>query len=462
MYGSYDCRKKTLNITNGEYSCRENARFLFCYDGRESAAASEIFDAESLSADWARAFIGPFLLIAYEKKTGKLLITQHAFGSGRELYMLDVSDGLLFASSLREMRKLAGIEFRLNMGAIPEYVCNTFLIGYCTLISGVLKLPSFNEMLFDGGRITERIVALPEPTEPEPTGKLQAEYYSTVTSSIYEAAKDIEGPIAQALSSGYDSNCMLFMLDKLWPERRKEAYSIGGVRGVDETKIAEEIAKTYANTEFASAYVSERTHDDIDEIVYRLEGSVCQRGIFMQYELAKLLDSHSVKTVLLGECADQVFNIRTYKPILCEDRFLYIMRNPRECAAYFVLKKNRLMLSSFGIEARYPFLSQSMLELGAKTCELNQKKKLYHIEQCMRMLPPEVAARVGKQGGVTNAAALFADGESIYDRIIKLKYYSPRHNLQGTGGIEESLTQYYVSLRSIESFEKQLCDKPNL
>ncbi|MBQ4429001.1 MAG: hypothetical protein II871_04440 [Clostridia bacterium] len=410
MYGSYNYRKKTLNITNEEYSCRETARFVFCYDGRESASAAELFDGEELSADWAKAFIGPFLLIAYEKKTGKLLITQHAFGSGRELYLLNAPDRLLF----------------------------------------------------DGGRLSESIVELPESVESAPTGKLQAEYYTTVALSLYEETKDIEGPIAQALSSGYDSNCMLFMLDKLWPERRKETYSIGGVRGVDETKVAEEIAKTYPNTEFASAYVSQSTHDAFDEIVFRLEGSVAQIGIFLQYELARLLDSHSVKTVLVGECADQVFNIRTYKPIKSEDMFLYIRRNPRECAAYFILKKNRLMLSSFGIEARYPFLSQSMLELGAKTCELNKHKKRYHIEQCMRMLPSEISERIGKQGGATDPSTLFANDERIYDRIIKMKYYSPKHCLASAGGLEESLMQYYVSLKSVESFEKQFCDKPSM
>lgn len=462
MYGSYNYRKKTLNITNEEYSCRETARFVFCYDGRESASAAELFDGEELSADWAKAFIGPFLLIAYEKKTGKLLITQHAFGSGRELYLLNAPDRLLFASSLREMRQIAGFEFQLNTDVIPKYVCHTFLTGYSTFINGISKLPAFVTLLFDGGRLSESFVELPEPVESAPTGKLQAEYYTTVALSLYEETKDIEGPIAQALSSGYDSNCMLFMLDKLWPERRKETYSIGGVRGVDETKVAEEIAKTYPNTEFASAYVSQSTHDAFDEIVFRLEGSVAQIGIFLQYELARLLDSHSVKTVLVGECADQVFNIRTYKPIKCEDMFLYIRRNPRECAAYFILKKNRLMLSSFGIEARYPFLSQSMLELGAKTCELNKHKKRYHIEQCMRMLPSEISERIGKQGGATDPSTLFANDERIYDRIIKMKYYSPKHCLASAGGLEESLMQYYVSLKSVESFEKQFCDKPSM
>ena len=85
--------------------------------------------------------------------------------------------------------------------------------------------------------------------------------------------------IALALSGGYDSNCILYEIKKAKPEQRVNAFSVGGVNGVDETGIACEIASYYKNTEYKTSKVTPKTLEHIDEIVEILEGSVYELSL---------------------------------------------------------------------------------------------------------------------------------------------------------------------------------------
>ena len=116
------------------------------------------------------------------------------------------------------------------------------------------------------------------------------------------------------------------------------------------------------------------------------------------------------------------------------------------------------MLSSFGIDARYPYLTNEMIEFGAKSCNLNRVKKEFHVEQCLKMLPPAIAQLVGKHGGTTDVESFFPSDLDIFTEIQKMKYYSPNQYFNGYSTLKNLMYQYYLSLLCVESFEKQFCD----
>ena len=97
-------------------------------------------------------------------------------------------------------------------------------------------------------------------------------------------------------------------------------------------------------------------------------------GSSFQYALAGLLKTHGVRSVLLGEGADQVFNRNFYDSR--EPSYLTNYNdNPYELGAMVVLKKSILMLDAFGITGLYPFISRQMQKLGAQVMEENGTSK---------------------------------------------------------------------------------------
>lgn len=457
MYGMLNTSKKTAKFEAEEYTYYENSKCIALYDGLPSEQIEWYLNLAEADNDWMRAFWGPFLLILFQKESGRLFITQHLFGNGKNIYIIKQNDTIYFASSLVKIKQFSNILFRLNKAMLPYYFYNGFLPGSHTLIEGVQKLEPGVSILIDNDGIHKRILPFIHSEESE-TEDLTQVYKEALSNSIYKVTKDTFAPISIALSGGFDSNCILYSIRDQRPKESIHAFSIGGVDGIDETGTAKQIADLYDGVTFSSAFVSPNTLEHLDEIVMTLDGAVYERGIFLQYELAKLLKANSIKHIICGECADQVFHQNTYKSIP-NDTFLYgYLDTPYHMAGYVVLKKSRLFMNSFGVDARYPFLTSEMIDVGFRSRMLNGTTKEFHKMQCRELLPPSILNLIYKQGGSTNLASLFPEGFDCAAELSKRIYYSPDFMLTEKYDFDETVRDYYLSLLYLESFEKQFCD----
>ena len=262
-----------------------------------------------------------------------------------------------------------------------------------------------------------------------------------------------------ALSGGFDSNMLLYLVKSLFPTTKVDCFSVGGTIGTNEISTAYSIAQKYDNVNFTSALVSSSTLDSFDDIVFRLQGCTYERGIFLQYELAKMLHSHNCTHLICGECADQVFHSDSYKD-LDEGRFLYgYKESPFEMASYVVLKKSAVMLNSFGITGIYPYLDTGVVEIGAMTRLKNGDNKAFHRQQCKKYIPKDIFNSLCKVGGSTQLLPLMDKGKDYEMLCKKSKYYDSTFRFTEKYPRQESIMDYYLSLQFIESFERQFCDE---
>ena len=183
-----------------------------------------------------------------------------------------------------------------------------------------------------------------------------------------------------------------------------------------------------------------------------------ERGIFLQYELSRLIHMHSGHRLICGECADQVFHAKAYQQAQ-EGTFLFdYFHTPYEMAANVVLKKSALMLRSFGITGAYPFLDMNVLRLGYRTRARNGIDKHFHKEQCHKYLPDYVCASLSKVGGSTSLCALVDPSFDAISAAKKLRYYSDAFRITEKYERREAELDYFFSLKYLLSFERQFCD----
>lgn len=400
----------------------------------------------------------PFLLMQYDEKNGRLMLASQFFGTAYPIYLMEDNGKLYFSDSLISIRKISNKRFYLNTDMLPYFFYNGFLPGKHTLIQGVYKLPPRKSLVVENGKclIGNQIFSFSSVLSERDS--LEKKYYNAMVDALTRSLGKRDS-INLALSGGFDSNMLLYLVKSLFPKTKVDCFSVGGTIGTNEISTAYSIAQKYDNVNFTSALVSSSILDSFDDIVFRLQGCTYERGIFLQYELAKMLHNHKCTHLICGECADQVFHSDSYKD-LDEGRFLYgYKESPFEMASYVVLKKSAVMLKSFGITGIYPYLDTGVVEIGAMTRLENGDNKAFHRQQCKKYIPKDIFNKLCKVGGTTQLLPLMDEGKDYEMLCKKSKYYDSTFRFTGKYPRQESIMDYYLSLQFIESFERQFCDE---
>lgn len=456
-------RKKGSLSTIQQENATENEKLYADFVGNANGDIKERLDCLSgdiASIDYSDWFHGPFLLLVFDKNRKKLFLTSHMFGSPVPVYYTTVENTIFITTSLKSLKEKANIPFILNNKNIPDYLLNGYIKGEKTLVSDVNKLPQ--DKALSASRFCARLVTKKTGFAGEfsNVSDKHERYEKTVFSSVKNnipVLSDNEN-FSIALSGGFDSNCILYSLKKLFPEKNIDAVSIGGLKGRDESIVAKEIAQLYKGVSFDSTLVTPETFTHFDEIVERLEGNVFEIGVFLQYELSKFLKEKGINHLICGECADQVFHENTYKKTSRKVKKYSYEYTPLEMGAYTVLKKSSYMLESFGIKGYYPFLDNEMIALGHDFRSLNGCTKEFHKAECKRLFDDEISSKLVKQGGTTQMMALFDDGFDCLKEAKKSKFYDEKYT-PFEFGEGETEKVFYAWLRYLEIFEKIYCDR---
>lgn len=400
----------------------------------------------------------PFLQMEYDNSKGRLVLSSQFFGTAYPIYLMVDKEKLYISDSLISLREVSKRSFYLNTDMLPYFFYNGFLPGKHTLIQGVYKLPPRRCLVVENGKCRMDALDFCFPDGRSEKESLEEVYDNALRKALSRGLPNC-GTVDLALSGGFDSNMLLYLVKCLYPTTKVNCFSVGGTIGTDETVTASSITQSYDNVSFFSTLVSPDTMDAFDDIVFRLQGCVYERGIFLQYELAKMLHNHNCTHIICGECADQVFHVDSYRS-LDEGRFLYGYREtPFEMASYVVLKKSAVMLKSFGITGIYPYLDVDVVGVGAMTRSENGTDKAFHRLQCKRHLPSEIFNKLCKVGGSTQLLPLI-DKRKDYEMLCKNSiYYDSTFRYTEKYPPDESVMDYYLSLQYIESFERQFCNE---
>ena len=293
------------------------------------------------------------------------------------------------------------------------------------------------------------------------------ELYDNIFRKICTSNINNKDNISIALSSGYDTNYILYTLNN--SNFKIDAFSVGGSIGRNEVPDAKKIASMYKNVKFYSKLVNEETLNCYPEIVWILEGAVYESGIFLQYELAKMLNQNNKENIVLGECADQVLNYDFYHPLLekikkikfCFPREIKKKfkglnykpyKNTYDMASYKIIKKSGIIMNYFYVNPEYPYTRKKFIEISKKVSIKGDKQKKYHKEVINLLLPKAITSILKKIGGATELKTLFVGDISI-DNIKEVSKKSKFYKYKKFDDIFYEI-DYYMKILYLELFEK--------
>ena len=402
---------------------------------------------------------GKYTIVYVNYKTQKLIVESDYFGGYKNVYYTKQNENYYIFSSISCL-KSRGFNIEFNYAIVDEFIYNGVIKTKDTLFCGIYKLLPNESIVAEKSSI-----AIVKKTVEFLDSRYDLD-------NLFLAEKDIISEYIEilkfqdsreiniTLSGGYDSNFLLHIAENLYNKKKINVFTCGGERGVDETSIAENIASIYGNVKVNKCVVGNKTLKHLMDIAERLEGAMYERGIFLQYELASTLNAHGVKCILLGECADQVFNINFYEGK--ENQFLMnYVDNPYELGAMLVLKKSSLMLDSFGIAGFYPFTDRRMIDVGYCTRMDNGVSKEYQKKMCCQIFNPQICDLVGKKPGSTSLRSLFGDEEAEHNFINYVKenneFYNSAFRISYKYERRESELDYYICLEYLTCVKKIFC-----
>ncbi len=400
-----------------------------------------------LGKDAADQLNGRYTVLLYNKKTRQVDCFQDFLCGLAPLYYTQKDGKIYLSTSLRTLLQKSDIPREFDKKAFRMFEIQNAVYGGSTLIKNVRKLPLQKAL-----HITSQGIAVQEDKlrfQPcDHSGETTIEaceelWGACVKRSVLRSAAS-EKEVAMPLSSGYDSNCILWNLAQD-DTRKIHCYSVGGAKGISEVSAAEEIAKQYASTCFSSAEVSPDTFQSLPDIVWRLEGSMYEQGAFLQYELAKAIHSDGGRTIICGEGSDEIFSDGFYHSLTHpEDKQPALFSRKRSMyvwLAQYISRKSTLIMNSFGIVPRYPFSDTAVVPLANYVKQISRTKgKAFHKAYCKKCFPEEVMQRIHSVGGKTDLTSLFV--RDPYEELKALKKYAKIHF-----GFSLSVLNAYEDLR---------------
>lgn len=457
-----------LKIDNGRTDYRANNTIetesyivLFEYfDGTlDKNTCDAIYATRNDSQFIGKILNGLYTVVLFDKSEKTVYMFQDEFGFTVPLYYFYSDNCFICSLSLRELILDIKSEVRMNKKSIPEFLYSGFICGNETLLQNIYKLPVLHSATYSHGK-----VCLKQYTPIWYKEVASKDYEELFSKAVLHCLRtDTHANIT--LSGGYDSNFILHVLKR--HALCVDAYTGGGIVGVDESLVASEICALYKDTDLHITKVTPDTLKNYPNIVLLNEGTLYERGIFMHYLLARQLGKDGVKSIISGDGADQVlsanfvFDVTEYKNVgkVAHNPW---ETNPFEMLSYIALKKTGCFLHHYAIIPQFPYLDRAFLNHANAVKKSNGTSKDYHKAQLSTIISPQVYKLLNRNGGSTNLKPLFG-GQDEFKRFRELVQASPYYAMlppqPNRYGQEENEYDTMLKLLYIIIFEKLFVDK---
>ena len=331
------------------------------------------------------------------------------YGSQWNLFYY-VKGGLLYYStSMKALLSVCPITRTLNKQTAKIFLKRGFLIDGQTLITDIKCLTFAQELYFNQKGIHVQQYKYKFKRCSCTIADARNLLIPTIKDSILSYYSSADNCVSLPLSNGYDSNLIFNTIREKCIDKDIKVFTIGGVVGRNEIPAVKENIKGINGVLHYTDIVDKELLRSFPDIVWRLEGSLFEGGVFLQYALGKLAQQAGITKMICGECSDEHQKSRFIKDMFnvthgkYQSNYRYYSRaNPFLTAHSVVLKKSSLMLSSFGIRGCYPFVNTAFTQLASILTSENLNNKRLYKALCQREFPVSIGKKVKTMGGAVD------------------------------------------------------------
>ena len=265
-------------------------------------------------AEWGlnsfEKFQGMFSICIIDSKKNQIILIRDRMGV-KPLYYSYHNSEFIVASEQKAIIKTANISPKINKNALNDYLLYQSVLGKDTLFEGIQKVSKGEILIFDLSNqklIDSRII---EPLKQDFEFKSYDEYKYALKDLIFKETKDSlssDLDITFQLSGGIDSNLILGIAEKLFPDKKK--FSVSSVIEEnfddDEEKYIKKSVKHFSTEHNIIEINSKVFFNSLEESIEYLDEPVGDPGVVAQFIVNKEISKFS-KIGVAGQGADELF-----------------------------------------------------------------------------------------------------------------------------------------------------------
>ena len=397
---------------------------------------------EDLGLECFQHLNGMFAIAIWDEHRERLVLARDRMGK-KPLYYAVHEGRLVFASELKALMKIPGIEREIDPGAIDLYLTYQYIPHPHSIYKGIRKLPPGHCAVFENGKLTiesfwhvdwSREIAIDQPTASAHLKELLAD------SIRIRLRSDV--PLGAFLSGGIDSSLVVAIAQREL-ETPIQTFSIGFSESeFDETHFAKMVAD-HVGTKHQRFEVTPDAMEIIDRLVDQYDEPFSDSSAVPTWYLCELTRQH-VTVALSGDGGDELFGgyeryralklsgqLQSWLPIQWLNQSWLIQRLPDSAARRSFLRRIRRFCEALGQPPIERYMNWIQIFGEASRLDLYQES---FIEQLPDQNPVSFLAdawnRAGKRDLVSCASIADLQTYMPCDLMTKVDIASMAHSLE--------------------------------
>ena len=247
---------------------------------------------------------GMFSLCIWNEHDHSFLLARDRFGA-KPLYVYEDEHCIAFASELRTVLGLPGVDHRLDPVGFQDYLSFRHGLAPHTMFERIRKLPAGSALRFSNGRSEVRAFTTVAMREPAAL-KSDAAYIDELDHLLSQAVRSQlmgEVPIGVLLSGGLDSSAIAACVHGAGARLR--AYSIGFPE-VNEFEFSRDVARHFELDYTEVVLTQDDLRAGMDRVLGELDEPIADPACFALSRLCQDI-RRDVTVVLSGEGGDEMF-----------------------------------------------------------------------------------------------------------------------------------------------------------
>ncbi len=250
---------------------------------------------------------GMFAFAVWDMRQKRLLLARDRLGI-KPLYYAELDGGLAFASELKPILSLRGVDRSVNWSALSHLFTFLATPASQSIVNGVRKLEPGRLAVAERGsslRVERYWDVEFEPDEVSSEGELVEQLRERLADSV-AAHETSDVPVGAFLSGGIDSSAVVAMMAAGRPARTIKTFSIGFEEdGYDELGHARKVAEAFG-TDHHELVLRPDVVSIVEELAWYLDEPFGDTSAIPTSMVSKLAAEH-VKVVLTGDGGDELF-----------------------------------------------------------------------------------------------------------------------------------------------------------
>jgi asparagine synthase (glutamine-hydrolysing) len=312
----YNEDRSVVVVFNGEIYNYRNLRATLEGRGHTFRTQSDteviVHAYEDAGDDCVARFNGIFAFALWDLRAKRLLLARDRMGV-KPLYYTRTGDGLAFASEIKALLTLPGVDRMLDLTATAEFLRLGFVPAPATMFQAVRKLPAAHTLVADREGVRTAPYWDLRFSQHDGPGSLAGTFEECRDELRSVLANAVRGqmvsdvPLGAFLSGGVDSSTVVALMTQSTPEVVR-TFSVGfdARYGYHNEAPAAEAVARHLGTKHETLIVKPRVLELLPELVEKLDEPLTDTSFLVTYLVSSLAREH-VTVALSGIGGDELF-----------------------------------------------------------------------------------------------------------------------------------------------------------